>query len=192
MSVVAVVPVKHLAQAKSRLEGAVPDRPGLALILLGRVLRALQESEALERILVISPDPRVEEACRGARFLRQKSRGLNPALEEARQEALALGASALLVVLADLATLSARTVRRILTAAPAVRGALLAPDRLGQGTNALFLRPPDLLAFRFGSGSLQHHQEEAARAGIPLELFWEAETMNDVDTPEHLLETDLS
>jgi hypothetical protein len=28
--------------------------------------------------------------------------------------------------------------------------------------------------------------------GIPLELFWEAETMNDVDTPDHLLETDLS
>jgi len=113
---------------------------------------------------------------------------LNPGLEEARREALTWGASALLVVLADLATLSPTTVRRMLSAAPASRGALLAPDRLGKGTNALFLRPPDLLAFRFGSGSLQHHQEEATRAGIPLELFWAAETMNDVDTPEHLLE----
>ena len=192
MNLVAVVPVKHLDQAKSRLEGAVPDRPGLALVLLDRVLRALQGAQALDRILVISPDPRVEEACRGARFLCQKSRGLNPGLEEARQKVLALGASALLVVLADLASLSPATVKRMLKVAPPVRGALLAPDRLGQGTNALFLRPPDLLPFRFGSGSLQHHQEEAARMGGPLELFWEDETMKDVDTPEHLLETDLS
>lgn len=60
MSVVAVVPVKHLDQAKSRLAGAVPDRPGLALVLLTRVLRALRESQALDRILVISPDTRVK------------------------------------------------------------------------------------------------------------------------------------
>lgn len=188
MSLVAVVPVKHLDRAKSRLEGAVPDRTGLALLLLHRVLGALRDSQAVDRILVISPDPRVEEACRGARFLRQRSQGLNPGLEEARQEALALRASALLVVLADLATLSPATVRRLLEAAPTARGALAAPDRRGLGTNILFLRPPDLLAFRFGPGSLGHHQEEAARAGLDLELFCHPETMNDLDTPEHLKE----
>ena len=188
MSTFAVVPVKHLDRAKSRLEGAVADRPALALSLLEGVLEALRESRSVDRILVVSPDPRVRQACPLEAFLLETGQGLNPALEEARRVAVAEGATDLLVVLADLATLTSQGVRRFLAAVPPGPVAVAAPDRHDQGTNALFLRPPELLPYRFGQDSLKLHQEEAARQGLPLVLFRDPETMTDLDTPEHLKE----
>lgn len=191
MTLVAAVPVKRLDDAKSRLGGAVADRPALALALLETVLGALRASGAVDRIVVVSPDPRVQQACPAGTFLLQRSRGLNPALDEAREEAMAGGATALLVVLADLAELTPEAVRRLVACAPPGRGAVAAPDREDVGTNALLLRPPDLMDFRFGRDSLRRHQEEARRHGVELGLFRTPETMNDVDTPEHLQEKPL-
>lgn len=186
MTRVAVVPLKHLDRAKSRLEGTVADRPALALELLAGVLGALRDSGVVDRVLVISPDRRVSAASPPGSFVLQRTRGLNPALEEARRVAVEGGASELLVVLADLGELSAGAVRRLVACRPPGSGGVAAPDREGRGTNALLLHPPDLVPFRFGRDSLRHHRAEARRRGVPLVLFREPETMNDLDTPEHL------
>lgn len=186
MSLFAVVPVKHLDRAKSRLAGAIPDRPALVLALLGTVLAALRGAPGVDRILVTSPDPRVQAHCLDATFVLQRGRGLNPALEEARRLAVASGASAILVVLADLGELSARSIQDLLDSCPTGPAVVAAPDRLGTGTNALLLRPAGQIPFRFGRDSLRQHRREARRRGVPLILFRHPETMRDVDTLEHL------
>lgn len=185
MPLIAVVPVKRLEAAKSRLGRSVPDRPALALALLDRVLTALRESGVADETVVVSPDSRIAAACASETFLLQKTRGLNPALEEARAYAAERGADALLVVLADLPGLTPEAVRRMVACpGPSV----LAPDRHDQGTNALLLRPPGVLPFRFGAGSLALHRQEALRLGVEMQFFRTPETMNDLDTPEHLAE----
>src|SRR5690606_4923737 len=66
VSLCAVVPVKRLDSAKSRLRRVVVDRPALALAMLRNVLDALVGSGTLEALAVVSPDERVRPACEGA------------------------------------------------------------------------------------------------------------------------------
>ena len=42
----------------------------------------------------------------------------------------------------------------------------VAPDKAGEGTNALFLRPPLAFEFHFGPQSLERHIHEALERGI--------------------------
>ncbi|HXE72620.1 MAG TPA: 2-phospho-L-lactate guanylyltransferase [Candidatus Nitrosotenuis sp.] len=179
--------MKALGRAKSRLRGRVADRPALVLRLLDRVLGALEASGCVDGALVVSPDERLEAVCRGPgrHFLRQEGGGLNSALEEARRECLRRGARALLVALADLPRLTAEEVRAMVERLPP-RGAVVAPDARGRGTNLLLLRPPDLLPFRFGGASFPRHLAEARRRGARVEIYRAPGTMCDLDTPEQL------
>jgi 2-phospho-L-lactate guanylyltransferase len=171
VSVVAVVPVKDLRTAKSRLRKVLdpPSRAGLTLYMMGRVLSALREAE-IGRVCVVSPDPLVLGQARkhGVFALRQESRGLNPALEEGRRWALEEGASALLVLPADLPLIEAGDVRALLEAEPREPSAVISPDGGRVGTNALLLRPPEAIPFAFGPGSFENHQRAARERGIPV------------------------
>ena len=187
MSVLAAVPVKDLAGTKSRLSPVLtPEgRAGLTVYMMKNVLSALREA-GVERACVVSPDRIVlglaEEA--GATPLRQESRGLNPALEEARAWALSEGASALLVVPADLPLLKPPDVEAVLEAAEGSEGplAVVAPDTTGAGTNALLLRPPDALPFLFGPGSFEAHLDAARERGLEARVCERPRLAFDLDT----------
>ncbi len=171
MTVFGVVPVKDLTGAKSRLGPVLtPEgRAGLTVYMMKNVLSALSAA-GVERVCVVSPDRMVlgmaGEA--GATPLPQVSRGLNPALEEARSWAVSEGASALLVLPADLPLLKPPDVEALLEAVQGTEGPLVAisPDAAGSGTNALFLRPPDVLPFLFGPSSFEAHLHTARERGL--------------------------
>lgn len=191
MNIFAMVPVKDLSETKSRLSPSLDleERGALTLALLENVLAALREAGGVKRIGVVSPDRRAlslaEEA--GATALLQESRGLNEALEEGRRWALEGGASALLVLPADLPYLSASDVRMLLDASGEKgRALVISPDRPREGTNALLLRPPDVLPFAFGPGSFEAHLRAAGERGIKTEIRESAGIAFDLDTREDL------
>ena len=62
----------------------------------------------------------------------------------------------------------------------------IVPDRHGRGTNALVLRPPDVIDFCFGGDSWQAHLEAARAADATIETLDGPLTL-DIDTPEDLL-----
>jgi 2-phospho-L-lactate guanylyltransferase len=184
-----VVPVQAFDHAKSRL-GAVLDpeerRDLVEHLLRGTVTAALATPGVVE-VLVVSPDPEVlalAEAS-GGRTVLQQSRGLNPALHEAR--AVASG-DRLLVLPADLPGLTPSDVASVIAAGDAAGSpsVVLVPDRHGRGTNALLLDPPDAIDPAFGGDSRAGHAWLAASADIP---FVEVTGVLDldVDTPEDLL-----
>jgi 2-phospho-L-lactate guanylyltransferase len=167
-SVYTVVPVKDLRGTKSRLAPVLNPaaRAGLTLYMMGRVVsRALEAG--VDAVGVVSPDPIVldEALRRGATPLVQKSRGLNPALEEGRSWATENGASALLVLPADLPLIEAEDVRAVLAEAAGGAPVVISPDGARSGTNALLLRPPDVLPFLFGPDSFEAHLRAARDAG---------------------------
>ena len=186
---VVVIPVRAFEGAKSRL-GAVLDaeeRRDLVERLLRRTVTAALATPGVTRVVVVSPDPEVlaiAEAA-GALPVAQRSRGLNPALQEARAAA---DADRLLIIPADLPAVSATTLARVLEAGdeagrPSV---VLAPDRHGRGTNALLLDPPDVIDPAFGGDSRAGHawlasSADAAFVEVPDVLGL------DVDTPDDLL-----
>ncbi len=179
-----VVPVKDLRGTKSRLAPVLDPaaRAGLTLYMMGRVVsRALEAG--VDAVGVVSPDPIVldEAVRRGATPLLQKSRGLNPALEEGRLWATKNGASALLVLPADLPLIEAEDVGAVL-AESAGAPVVVAPDGARSGTNALLLRPPDVLPFLFGPDSFEAHLQAARDRGAGARVCENGHLSFDLDT----------
>jgi coenzyme F420-0:L-glutamate ligase / coenzyme F420-1:gamma-L-glutamate ligase len=191
MTLFAVVPVKDLAGTKSRLKPVLnaASRAGLTTYMMKNVLAALRGA-GVEHVCVISPDLTVLEMAgeAGANPLLQESQGLNPALEEAREWAIAEGATSLLMLPVDLPLLRAPDVRAVLEEAEEIEGPLvvISPDTTGLGTNSLFLRPPDALPFEFGPGSFEAHLNAARDRGIPARVCEQPHLAFDLDTAEDL------
>jgi 2-phospho-L-lactate/phosphoenolpyruvate guanylyltransferase len=181
----AVVPVKDLRGTKSRLAPILDPgaRAGLTLYMMGRVVRAIVEA-GVEDVCVVSPDRMVLEEAkrRGATPLVQESRGLNPALEEGRRRALELGAPTLLVLPADLPLLDAGDVRAVLQETGERSSAVISPDSMRSGTNALLLHPPDVLSFAFGPDSFEAHLGAARRRDLDVRICERPHLAFDLDT----------
>jgi 2-phospho-L-lactate guanylyltransferase len=189
--IVAVIPVGELERAKSRL-GEVLDaeeRRDLVIALLQRTLAATGGTPRIAETLVVTPDDEVAAIARvaGARVIRQTDRGLNHGLDDARRAAVDDGATALLVLPADLPGVSPVAIDAILTTlderSPVVA---IVPDRHGRGTNSLLLSPPGVIDFAFGGDSRVAHRHEAEAASTRV-VELDGPLSLDVDTPEDLL-----
>jgi 2-phospho-L-lactate guanylyltransferase len=190
--VIAIVPVGSVDGAKSRL-GAVLDaeeRHDLVMRLAERTIRAAVATPGIDETLVITPDDGIRELAlrAGARPLRQRSRGLNDGLREAREEAVAAGARAILVLPIDVPLVSPALLEPLVTAALEPDRAVVAivPDRHDRGTNALLLAPPDVIDFCFGGDSKAAHLDAGRSAGARVEVLGGPLTL-DIDTPDDLL-----
>jgi 2-phospho-L-lactate guanylyltransferase len=165
--IAAIVPVKRLAEGKSRLAVAL-GREGaerLALAMLEDVVGALRGARGVDLVAVVTPDAAVAEAAEKARAraLVRDDPGLNPAIDGAADE---LGAEATLVVLGDVAGATSEDLGALVTAigAPAPVAAI-APARDG-GTAALARRPHAAFASRFGADSANAHRAAARAARV--------------------------
>jgi 2-phospho-L-lactate guanylyltransferase len=191
--IAAIIPVGTLEAAKSRLGGALDaeEREDLAERFLARTLGAALAVDRLADVLVVSPDREVLQraAEMGARTLRQRTRGLNAGLAEAREDVVAGGADAILVLPIDLPFVTAEAISAVLApidiGGPDPRVALVT-DRHGGGTNVLALRPPGAIDFRFGPGSRHAHREAAAAAGATYTEIG-GPLAFDLDTPADLV-----
>lgn len=190
--IVAIVPVGALEGAKTRLGGTLDaeERRDLVLRLLRRTLEATTTARGVAETLVITPDDDVRQiaAALGARPIRQRTQGLNAGLREARDEATAGGADAIVVLPIDLPLVSAEAIGDLVASLPEGNrpAVTLVPDRHGRGTNALFLRPPDVIDFGFGGDSRACHAG-AARATGAAYTERDGPLSVDLDTPEDLL-----
>jgi 2-phospho-L-lactate guanylyltransferase len=181
----AVVPVKALAEAKSRLfpERARSDVEALSLAMMGDLIACLKSAAGIARVVVVTPDSAVASAAQaqGAQALLRSEPGLNPAIEAA-SAAFAGTGDGVLVVLGDVAAADPREIAQLLDAAPA-RGVALAPSRDG-GTSALLRRPADVIPACFGPDSARRHREAAAAAKSALVELSLASLAIDVDRAE--------
>ena len=191
LSLWAIVPVKPLVAAKSRLSPALSqsERAALVLAMLRRTLRVLKRVDALSGILVVSDDARVRsvvEAIGRVCYLRERGTGgLNAALSQSSRRVAALGAHGLLVIPGDLPLLSPGSVRLMLgdVTLPTV---VIAPDRAERGTNALFVAPLGLIPFAFGEGSFQAHTTAVRAQGIEPRIVRDSRLAIDLDRPDDL------
>jgi 2-phospho-L-lactate/phosphoenolpyruvate guanylyltransferase len=191
-TVVVIIPVGGLEGAKSRL-GAVLDaeeRQELVRRLARTTIRAAVAAAGVSETIVITPDDEVRGLAldAGARPLRQRSRGLNAGLREAREEAIAADADAVLILPIDLPRVTTAAIEAILDTlarrtAPVVG---IVPDRHGRGTNGLYLAPPDVIDVHFGGDSREAHAAAGRAAGASV-VELESPLAMDIDTPDDLL-----
>ena len=190
--VAAIIPVASMEGAKTRLGETLDaeERQDLVSGLLSRTLGAAIDTASLDDVLVLSPDRDVLAiaAEAGARTLRQRTNGLNAGVREAREDVVAGGAEAILVVPIDLPFVTAAALDAVVAALVDGDGptVLVVPDRHGSGTNILGLRPPGIIDVSFGIGSREAHRTAAVAADA---TFVESDgpLTVDLDTPDDLV-----
>jgi len=191
VNVWAIVPVKPLNRAKSRLAAKLaPEvREQLAGAMLVHTLTAIQASQSVSGILVISRDNRALVLARkhGARTVQESGTPeLNPALERASQVITSWNARAALVLPADIPLLMAEDVEELVQQGRFHQSVVITPDRHEMGTNALFMRPPGLIPFLFGEASFARHVAAAEAIGAEVHVHRSERLMLDLDTPDDL------
>jgi 2-phospho-L-lactate guanylyltransferase len=94
--------------------------------------------------------------------------------------------SGVLVLPADLPQMKPDDVTVMVNAAKYSQTMVIAPDHRQQGTNALLLRPPDLITYSFGENSFYRHVQQANDKGAKVEIVELPSLARDVDYPEDL------
>ena len=172
----AIVPVKTLALAKSRLASVLPPdiRMRLLVTMLEDVLELLLGKPAVDRVLVVTADAEIRSLAErnGASVLREAQiTGLNPALRLGVAQATDQGARQVLLLPADVPLATPDEIGRITACGCEKSASVIIPSRDGEGTNALFLSPPSAIEPSFGVGSFARHRRQAAAKGIKLRVM---------------------
>ncbi len=190
----ALIPVKSLTTAKSRLAPSLTQqqRETLVLDMLHHVLCALQGSELFDHVTVVSSDERVLELSHlwGARAVSEEQHGHNPALHAAALREYAEGVTALLTISADLPLLSIRDIRCMFEQSKQ-HEIVLAPSREGTGTNAILVRPPLAVPYVFGPDSFHNYIEAARQKHRSYTTYHSTGLALDIDTIDDLNEMEV-
>lgn len=193
-SVWAVVPLRGLATAKTRLSPALDPGQRLALVteMAVRTLTATRDARRISGTVLVTLDAaaaRLAESL-GARTIVQRLPGLNEAIAEGMVLAASRGATAAIILPIDLAAVTPDALDAVIATADLAPAAapvvVLVPDRHGTGTNVLVEAPIGIVEPAFGPDSRAAHRTAAEAAEATL-LEVGGPLILDVDTPADLV-----
>jgi 2-phospho-L-lactate guanylyltransferase len=175
--VLAIVPVKDLGGAKTRLAPVLSDdaRARLVLEMLERVLSACRQANAIARTLLVTPDPGLGRDA--VDLLVDAGRGHAEAIELALADERARGGA--LVVMADCPLVTAESLDGL---AAAAKPLAIAPAHDG-GVNAVALRAVNGYRPRFGV-PVETMLADGRAAGLDPVVVDDPALALDVDRPE--------
>ena len=186
--VVAVVPLKNLKLAKSRLSNilAEGERQELVLAMFDDVLVSLRASHFIDEIFLVA-DKYFDPVADVQMITEIKNRGYDEAIIEALKDSRINQAQAMLILPADLPLVS-RDELNTLIRDQEDRSIRIAGARDQDGTNALVMKPPHLLATSFGVGSFKRHKKIAKALSVKIEEVNLPGLSFDVDTEKDLID----
>ena len=191
MSLWVIVPVKPLRRSKSKLTNVLSEdeRTILNLTMYENTLKALQNISIPHQVLVVSKDSSVLSLARSykTKTLQEDGEsGLNIALKKSIQVINAYSAQSVLILPADLPFITKEDLEGVMNFVADKPFMLISPDRKMNGTNLLFISPPDLIEFSFGLGSFERHVRQAQFHNAHIEVRKFNGTELDIDSPEDL------
>ncbi|MFQ6054052.1 MAG: 2-phospho-L-lactate guanylyltransferase [Candidatus Bathyarchaeia archaeon] len=188
-TVLVAIPVKALADSKSRLSSALKprERTHLTLAMLEDVVRVALASGAASGVAVISADRGILGFAGelGADAVREGGRGLNRAVEQVTAWCIRRGAGAVLILPSDIPCVTVEDIRRLVDLGSERRSVALSPSDDG-GTNALLRNPPDVIPPRFGANSFMEHLSAARMRGVRARVHRSPSIALDVDSVDDL------
>ena len=186
--IVAVVPMKPLHLAKSRLAVRLSplQRSALSLGMFRKVVQTALESP-VDRLWVIGGDGTVKQAASelGAEWHEDEGSDLNESLTRAFQKAFASGLAPMYLP-ADLPFVIPDDVSELVKASADGQKLTLSPAHRDGGTNAMLVPLGSPFRPALGLNSFQRHKSQAAALGVPLSICDRAGFGLDLDTPEDL------
>jgi 2-phospho-L-lactate/phosphoenolpyruvate guanylyltransferase len=182
-----LVPVKPLAEGKSRLEGTLgaAERANLNRILALRTFEVARELLDVAEVFVVSKSAEVLKLARD-HFLTEVEESplasLNEAIAFGCLEAKRRGQTELLVLPVDLIFLTSVRVRDLLRNAQDV-DVIIVPDAAAKGTNLIYWRSIESVRLSFGTNSAILHERDARARGLSVEIVNDQALSFDLDSP---------
>jgi 2-phospho-L-lactate/phosphoenolpyruvate guanylyltransferase len=180
--IAAVMPIKGLRLAKSRLASHLSprEREALVLRLADRGLAAIRKTGLAGSIAIVTPDRGTAAALHSEHL--PDAGDLNSSLRSAPIWAQRREAEGVLILPGDLPMVTPDDVATVLTQGC---GVTIASTHDG-GTGALYLAPPQAIAPEFGEGSYARHVLSARERGVPVHEVERPGLHYDLDTVEDL------
>lgn len=187
-----LVPVKNLRDSKTSFSDILTEeqRRKFTFVMLEDVLNVAQRVEDIEPA-VVTPDEDVlnfvEE--KGIKVILEPDVGLIEALELAIEKSIESGFQQVLFLPVDVPLVRREDLEEILSLSSGEGSVVISPSEEG-GTNALLLRPPDVMKLHLGGESFPEHLEEAKAQGIEPRIYRSERLARDIDSPSHLLKVE--
>lgn len=193
MKIAAVIPMKSLHSAKSRLSNILTaqQRKNLAMYLLNTTIKELKESNFISEIVIVSSDEAVKNysSLNNLTFVKDSDKGVNEAVILADKYCVDNGINANIVIPQDLPFISAKEIDEICTISNKYHKCIIiCPSKRFDGTNILFRKPPGVIKTHYDNNSYMNHLKEASKFKIPIESLDIVKLRFDLDTKEDLLE----
>ena len=187
MNVFAIIPVKKLDEAKTRLSSLLSknERREFCLEMLEDVLVTVKTTRCIRRTVVVSGDPAVLQVAKrfGVVPLMESQPGLNQAVSGAINWCVQNGAKSTLILPADIPSVTPRDLNKIFSLGKEV-AMVISPSRSEDGTNALLLTPPNALPTFYGKHSFQLYIIKASKRAISYRKIKLPRIALDIDTVE--------
>jgi 2-phospho-L-lactate guanylyltransferase len=184
----ALVPLKDLVLAKSRLAGVLTsvERRALAQAMVEDVLAVLSSHQHITHITLVSDDPGASMLAHkyGADCWTESSlgcRGLNPLIQCASERLLNTRGEPLVVLHGDLPLLTEEDISLVVESQQALGGLIVGCDSKGVGTNLLAFNAASTPRFCFGADSCAAHIASAKNAGVAVQVLQRSGIGLDVD-----------
>ena len=193
MQAQALLPLKDLVEAKSRLSGLLnpAQRRALTQAMVEDVLSVLAEHPNISTVTLVSDDPSANmlAAKYGIRHWLESSlgcSGLNPVIAQSCERLFQESDQPVIVLHGDLPCLQGADISAVLQGLAQCDGLVLACDRHERGTNLLAFGPQNRIEFAFGVDSCMRHSAAAKKRGIPVQLLHRQGIALDIDEPQDL------
>ena len=187
-----IVPVKNLEDSKTSFSEILTDeeRTELTLAMLEDVLNSVRLVKGV-RGTVLTPDEKVKRFVEdlGFEVIEEPDLGLNRALEIAIGRSIDDGFREVLILPSDVPMVRPDDVQGILERVSGERCVVITPSE-EKGTNALLLRPPDVIDLQYGGKSFPEHVREARSRDVEPKVYRSESLKRDIDEPSHLLKVE--
>lgn len=189
----AIIPLKDLVEAKSRLSGLLrpSERRSLAQAMVEDVLSTLVRHAQISTVTLVSDDPSSALLANnyGIEHMPESElgcRGLNPVIARVSRLLSERNDQPIVVLHGDLPCLNGEDISAALKVLAENNGLVIGCDRHGVGTNLLAFNTIHEPEFAFGVGSCARHRVWAEEKGIPVHILQRAGIGLDIDEPEDL------
>ncbi|MGE0243176.1 MAG: 2-phospho-L-lactate guanylyltransferase [Nitrososphaeraceae archaeon] len=191
--IAAVIPVKNLYSAKSRLSPflTLQQRRNLALILLNATIKTVKSSRFISDIIVVSSDDTIENFSfeNSLKFIKDADNGVNNAVILADRYCIENEIDANIVIPNDLPFLSFKSIDQICVISEKYsKCIIICPSKRFDGTNILLRKPPGVIKTFYDNDSYANHLKEARKLNIPIESLDHENLRFDIDTKQDLIE----
>ena len=186
MRLYSITPVQTLHKGKSRLSPLLnpSQRDQLSRKMLNVVLSTIQASKAIEGMIVVSPDEEVMKIASdfGAYGLKEeREAGVNAAVRKGLDFAIENHADAIVVLPGDLPLLTTEDLINLVDEVTSEPTVVITPSNRLDGTNALLMKPPNIMEFHYDQDSFRSHFLEAVEHEVRLKTVLRKGLMTDLD-----------